>query len=380
MAIATIYRRCRRCVAAALVACVLATSASGADLAAALERLAGAKSEPAGQSQLAEAWEQVAAASVAQLPSVLTAMGDATPVGENWLRTAADAIAEREYRQSATLPVELLEEFVTDRQQPPRARRVAYEWLTQIDETAADRLLPAMLDDPSLDLRYDAVAAVIIAAEAAGEDAEKTRLYQQAFDASRNVAQIQQLADALRDLGATIDLAQHMGFVRQWQLIGPFDNADLAGFQTEYPPEREIDLTKPVEGRGGAEVRWKGYVSTDKLGAVNLNEAIGNEKLVVAYALAKFTSPRDQRLEVRLGSTNAVKLWLNGREAAAYEVYHSGSEIDQYVVALDAQAGETNTILVKACQNAKAQPWEQDWQFQLRVTDPLGGAAEIEVE
>ncbi|MCA9237213.1 MAG: hypothetical protein KDA44_17185 [Planctomycetales bacterium] len=365
--------------AVVLVVALVIPRPSRAELAASLTQLAQAGPQPAGQAELAAAWQEVSEAPIDQLPQVLAAMHDATPVGENWLRTAADAIAERQLADAGTLPAALLEEVVSDQSQPPRGRRVAYEWLLRVDDQADDRLLPTMLNDPSLDLRYDAVAALVASAEAANDETTKKSLYSEALAASRNVVQIQQIADALGELGESVDLAELMGFVRQWRLIGPFDNTDLAGFAAEYPPERSLKLDGPVAGKAGP-VAWQEFTTTDKLGVVNLNEAIGNEKLVVAYALATLRPSEDRRVEFRLGSKNAVKIWINGRELAAYEVYHSGEDVDQYVVSADLAADRPNTVLVKVCQNAKSQPWEQDWQFQMRVTDHLGGAVDVAVE
>lgn len=40
-------------------------------------------------------------------------------------------------------------------------------------------------------------------------------------------------------------------YLTDWQVIGPFDNQDRAGFDTAYPPEMEIALEKNLSRRGG---------------------------------------------------------------------------------------------------------------------------------
>ena len=85
--------------------------------------------------------------------------------------------------------------------------------------------------------------------------------------------------------------------------------------------------------------------------------------------------PFGQSATVRYASPNATKLWLNKQLVAANEVYHAGGAVDQYVAPVELQAG-TNTILLKVCQNEQTQPWAQDWSFQLRLADELGGAIE----
>ncbi len=44
-----------------------------------------------------------------------------------------------------------------------RSRRLAFEWLTKIDPAAPGRLIPGFLNDPSLELRREAVARLITA-------------------------------------------------------------------------------------------------------------------------------------------------------------------------------------------------------------------------
>src|SRR5262249_10931780 len=43
----------------------------------------------------------------------------------------------------------------------------------------------------------------------------------------------------------------------KWWTIGPFDNPEMKGFATVYPPEREIDLGKSYTGKDNLTVAWK---------------------------------------------------------------------------------------------------------------------------
>ena len=77
-----------------------------------------------------------------------------------------------------------------------------------------------------------------------------------------------------------------------------------------------------------------------------------------------------------IGTPCAYKLWVNGQPAGEREVYHSGNEIDQYSHSVELKSGE-NQLLLKVCQNEQTESWAQDWEFQLRVTDELGGAISV---
>src|SRR5262249_4420853 len=122
------------------------------------------------------------------------------------------------------------------------------------------------------------------------------------------------ITKALKPLGAEVDLASHFGFVRDWHLAVPFDNTGMAGFKVEYPPEKGVDLKAVYQGKKGAEARWKPYTTSDSYGKVDLNEVIGKLKGTIAYAYAVVESPEERPVQVRAGSFNAVKIFLNGKE------------------------------------------------------------------
>ena len=89
--------------------------------------------------------------------------------------------------------------------------------------------------------------------------------------------------------------------------------------------------------------------------------------------LAEFVSDQDQDVELRLGSTNANKVWLNGELLTSNHIYHTGRDVDQYVGRGRMKKG-ANQILLKIAQNEQAEVWAQDWQFQLRICNRIGTA------
>jgi len=351
-----------------------ALPAAAGELEPLLKTLQAVGPKGAGNRRATRAWEQLARADADQLPLILAGLDGAGPLAANWIRTAVDAIAQRQLQQGGRLPAAELERFVLDRRHAPRARRLAYELLVRVDPSAPRRLLAGMLDDPSLELRRDAVARRIEEAAAleTRQRAQAVAAYQEALSAARDLDQIRLLAGRLRKLGLAVDLPRHFGFLVRWKVIGPLDNADEKGFDAVYPPEREIDLRAPCEGKHG-EVQWIDHLTRDNYGQVDLNKALGEEKSVVGYATAQFVSQDRQEVELRAGSPNALKLWLNGRLVYQRNVYHMGSQMDQYVIPVVLEPG-SNVILVKVCQNAIMEEWARWWGFQLRVCDAKGTA------
>ena len=180
--------------------------------------------------------------------------------------------------------------------------------------------------------------------------------YQKALTAARDQDQVDAIAKKLKGLGVAVDLPKHFGFIQQWMVAGPFDNRDRKGFAVAYPPEKKVDLAANYVGKEGAKFGWKRATTDDPYGKVDLNKAIAKHMGAVGYAFAEVYSKAEQPVEVRVGSNNAVKLFLNGKEIFFREEYHHGYRMDQHVGRGTLKAG-TNEILIKVCQNEQKDSW-----------------------
>lgn len=358
------------------VLCLLCTVASAAELDQSLATVREASATTAADDQLREAWKSLADADADQIPQMLRGMDAGNPAAENWIRAAVDAVASRTLSDGEELPKQDLVTLLDDTNAAPRARRTTYEWLLRIDPAMAESKLTAMTEDPSLEMRYDAIAAGMKGAEAA-EGLEKVAAYRRLLKSARDLEQIKACKSALEEAGETVDLAAELGFVTQWRVIGVFDNTDKSGFDVAYPPEEEIDFDATYDGKAESAQWQQEVLTTDaEQGEVNLNDEVGAKKGAVVYAYAEVEVPQAQAAQIRYSSNNATKLWVNDRQVGSHEVYHSGGDYDQYAHEVDLQAGK-NTILLKVCQNEQTEPWAQDWSYSLRICDALGGAIEM---
>ncbi len=324
----------------------------------------------------------------ASLIPILKAMDGAQVRAVNWLRSAGDAIVDKVISQGGKLPSAELEAFVLDTKHDGRSRRTAYEWLTLARPDTPDRLVSRFTNDPAQELRRDAIAFEIKKAEdqAEKDPAAATKLYHAAFEAARDADQVKQIAAALEKLGKTVNVAAHLGMVEHWHLLAPFDNKDAKCFEVAYPPEKGVDLSAKLKGKDGKEIAWLRHEVKDpekatdpnKIGIVDLNKAIAKHKDAIGYAFTIVDSPREQPVEVRVGTYNAVKVFLNGKELISLEEYHHGMKLDQYVGLGTLKKGR-NELLVKLCQDDEKESYAQNWNFQLRLCDALGGAVPFEV-
>jgi glucose/arabinose dehydrogenase len=130
----------------------------------------------------------------------------------------------------------------------------------------------------------------------------------------------------------------------KWHYIGPFDNTENAGFDTAYPPEREIDLTKTYEGKDGQKVGWK-EMSDFKVGqVVNLKRFKDNDNSTI-YLYHEIDVPEPVTLPVSLGSDDTLIVWLDGKQVVSENVARPAGP-DQNHATLELHAGK-NRLLVK---------------------------------
>ncbi len=338
-----------------------------------LSALSSVDKDGKGHAEAQKAMRELSNASAAELPAMLTALDHATPLGANWIRNAFESVADRELNQKRLLPTAELEKFIRDKSHQPRSRRLAYEWLVKVDPSAKNRLIPGMLLDPAPDFRRDAVAVKLDEAAKADPKTEKDnaiRLYREALSGAIHDDQVKAIAAALGKLGEKVDIADHFAFITRYSVIGPFDNANGKLLETAYPPEKEIRLDAQYDGKVG-KVAWKPLATTNEYGIVDIAKQVSPYKGATMYLLAEFDSPKPRKLELRLATQNAWKIWLNGQLLFSRNEYHRGAVFDQYRVPAEMRAGR-NTILLKLCQDEEKEDWAQTYQVQLRVCDING--------
>lgn len=363
----------------AVIALVQPALAPAADIADLVTPIKSVGPEGAGNAKAAAAWRELSRRGPDAIVPILAALDGASPVAANWLRTAVDAIAERETAANRPLPAKELEAFLRDTKQAGNARRLAFELVCKADPSARDRLLPTFLSDPGLELRYDAVAVAFDQAKALPTDAAEAKAQLlKLLDAVRDVSQTEAIAKELERRGSPVNLVKHYGFITTWYLAGVFDNTDGKGFDSVYPPERSADPAARYPGKGGKEVAWKAHSTAEKNGAVDLNKAIGKEKAVVAYGYVVIEVPAERPVQVRAASATALKVWVNGQELIAREMYHQSFDPDSHIAPVTLKPGR-NAILIKVCQNNQTEDWAQNWTYQLRLTDALGSAIPLKV-
>ncbi len=152
-------------------------------------------------------------------------------------------------------------------------------------------------------------------------------------------------------------------FVSDWNLVGPFNAADMNDLQTVYPPEKDIDFAKKYPGKNGMEVGWRTVQADDK-GYVKLNQLVQPDEQVLIYGLVYVLSPDDRQTYVLLGSDDGIRVWVNDALVWSNPAYR-GAEPDQDKFAVKLKKG-WNKVLIKVLQGAGG------WGYYFRFADPKG--------
>lgn len=361
------------------LASLLLTSPAGAEeeTKALLKELRSLGAQGAGSTTARAAWEKLVARGPTTLVPILQAMDSSDTVTANWLRTAFDRIAEPEITNGGKqIDRAGLLAFIKEPQRQGRARRLALEMMERLQPGTQAALLPGWLNDP--EFRYEAVENKVQEADQlakAGDKAKATAALQGAFTAARDADQCRSVAARLKDLGVAVSVADHLGFLRDWFVIGPLDAKGMKGFKTVYPPEKVVDLKAELDGKEG-KVHWKHYAVREaatglpaRLALVNLPEALGHAEDAVAFAYTQFAVPEAREVEFRGAADDNFAIWVNGQRVYGFEEYRNGVRLDRHRFRVKLQPG-VNRVLVKVCQ-APSDPTnkEPNWEFLLRVVD-----------
>jgi hypothetical protein len=167
------------------------------------------------------------------------------------------------------------------------------------------------------------------------------------------------------------------GFINNWLLAGPFPNLgerpDNNGFNLDYMKNYGGELNHvPANGmeikiEGGTAVKWQAYQSTDTVVnffAIEQLKLEPSQEDILCYAACWVDSDADKEVELRIGSDDGYKLWVNHKLVSEQNVYRA-MEMDQETHKVKLNKGK-NLILVKVTQD-----WGE-FQFMLRVVNAEG--------
>ena len=342
-----------------------------------LPDLRAVKAEGVGSAKARTAWDRLVEQGPAVLPSILAAMDTPDTVVANWLRLAFDDIVERERKAGGKkVDVDALLVFARDAKRQGRPRRLALDLAEELRPGERKKLLAGWIDDPTF--REDAIDDLLerLQRDKTLPKDKALDALRKGFEASRDLAQSRAIASLLKERGTTVSVADHMGFLGDWYLIGPFDSRGGKGFSHAYQPEKKVVLDLTLYGKGGKKVTWKRTTVPETTAGrfpilIDLLGPLGKADDAVAYAYTAFSVPAERTVEFRGAADDNFTVWVNGVRVFGFEEYQNGVRLDRHRFPVKLRAGE-NTVLVKVCQAPGDANGAANWEFLLRITDPTG--------
>lgn len=164
----------------------------------------------------------------------------------------------------------------------------------------------------------------------------------------RKITDLNVFADVYGSLGAFISNVKATDYYHtDWWITGSFDNKDLKGLATVFPPENGFDSTQIFTGKDGMKVGWRKHNETTT-GYINFAKLFNPSEETVAYAFKKVYLAEAKTVTYGVGSNDGVKVWING-EVVLDRSISRRADPNQDVITVQMKKGE-NTILVKVDQ------------------------------
>lgn len=174
------------------------------------------------------------------------------------------------------------------------------------------------------------------------------------------------LASRLRGAGRAGQARRYQagqGFLRDWWVIGPFDNEGFRGFEHAFAPEERIQLDAVLQGKRST-VRWRRHPVRSQDGLVLLHPLFMPAEKAVAYGLCLARTRRPRHVLLHAGCDDACRVWIDDVLVLSDSGQHALAP-DQHTISMRLPAG-THRILVKTAQS------EGNWGFALALTDRRG--------
>lgn len=215
-------------------------------------------------------------------------------------------------------------------------------------------------------LPADAVAGFARAMHDAGDPDRAAELVEALMPRLNDTAAVK---GAIGHLGSLPGMRERLGVVAGWHLVGAWPWSFANGFEAPHVDPAAVDVAQTYTA-GDETLAWQWHESPSPDGLVQLHGRYPLIEHCTAYAYTEVTVPEDCEAQVRAGSDDGIRVWVNGEVVLENHV-DRGADLDQDTAPARLRAG-VNRILVQSTQHVGG------WNFLLRLTQPDGAPLEFE--
>jgi hypothetical protein len=148
-------------------------------------------------------------------------------------------------------------------------------------------------------------------------------------------------------------------FVKNWLLLGPFDNAKEVNFTKDLIHEKEAD---PREGTRYKKRKWRHHRSLSS--TICLEEVISKDNRTLAYGFTRLRAAVDTEALIWFGSSDGARIFLDG-ELVFDHPYLCIEGPDTHSIPVTLTRGD-HRLLVKIMHHS------YEWRLALRISGPDG--------
>ena len=149
-----------------------------------------------------------------------------------------------------------------------------------------------------------------------------------------------------------------VSYLRNWLVLGPFENKGEAAFNSDLIEETRIT---PKSGKATKKIKWVSHRSMGKY--VRLDEVCSKGRFI-AYAFTYLNVREETDAMIWFGSDDGAKIFLDGKEIFN-NPFQCGEGTDAHFLPIRLSEGK-HTILVKVMQI------DGNWRFAMRICDREG--------
>ncbi len=157
--------------------------------------------------------------------------------------------------------------------------------------------------------------------------------------------------------------SKEIEMIRSWQFCGVFENLNNSGLDVVYEPELHATNVHPFEANSNGKVGWYTPTKGDYESYMHFN---GHDEYGtgVHYAQTFIKNSSARRVQLRLGASDRIKVWLN--DVVIFESAKSlRTDMDAFIVEMNLPQGN-NRLLIKVSGESNSN------YFSARLTDLNG--------